>query len=55
MQYVLKKIDKNRSGTIDLSEFISVLYDKKNIYSYSSLNEAFNYFDANQNGYIEKE
>jgi calcium-dependent protein kinase len=54
VEHVLSKIDKNESKKIDLNEFVTALFDRKKLFHENSLLLAFDYFDNDQNGYIDK-
>lgn len=51
---MVKKVDKNKSGTIDYSEFLTVMIDRQELFVQSSLAEAFDFFDKDNSGYIER-
>ena len=54
LQYIVAKIDKNKSGRIDLSQFTAAIYDRKKLFIKEYLVEAFDYFDSDGTGYLEK-
>jgi calcium-dependent protein kinase len=54
VEHVLSKIDKNKSKKIDLNEFVTALFDRKKLFHENSLLLAFDYFDNDHNGYIDK-
>lgn len=51
---MLGKVDKNHSGKIDYSEFVTILSDRNKLFTRDSLISAFKYLDTNNNGYLEK-
>ena len=54
MVEMLAKIDKNKSGKIQISEFMAFLSDRKKLFTEANLQEAFDFLDENQNGYIDR-
>ena len=50
--HVLNKVDKNKSGKIDFSEFLIAVYDRKKLFVADSLMDAFDYLDENKTGYL---
>jgi Ca2+-binding EF-hand superfamily protein len=52
LEYIVSKIDKNKSGKIDLSEFTAAIYDKRKLFVKDYLDEAFDYFDNDGTGCI---
>lgn len=51
---MMSKIDKNNSGTIEISEFFSLFMDRNNLFSDESLRNAFDFFDENKDGFIDR-
>jgi calcium-dependent protein kinase len=50
----MSKLDKDKSGRIDLNEFTSAMIDRQSLFVKDSLLEAFDYFDSDKTGFIER-
>ena len=50
----MAKVDKNQSGDIDFSEFITAVTGRKRLFVEGALKDAFNYLDENKTGFIER-
>lgn len=42
---MMAKIDKNNSGKIEISEFLSLFIDRNELFSQECLENAFDFFD----------
>lgn len=51
---LMDRIDKNKSGKIDFSEFEAFMVDRKTLFVKEFLSEAFDFFDSDQSGFIER-
>jgi len=51
---MISKIDKNNSGKIEISEFLTFLSDRNKLFTESNLEDAFDFLDENKSGYIDK-
>ena len=54
IEFILNKIDKDNSGSINLNEFTSAVVTREKLWAKTALEEAFDYFDTDKTGYIEK-
>lgn len=54
MKKMLAKIDKNNSGMIEFSEFLSLFVDRKELFSEDCLGRAFDFLDDKKRGYISR-
>lgn len=54
MKKMLAKIDKNNSGMIEFSEFLSLFINKKELFSEECLGRAFDFLDEKKRGYISR-
>lgn len=52
---IMESVDTDRNGEINYNEFITATMDKKQINNSFSIEKAFNFFDKDKNGQIEKE
>lgn len=52
--FILNKVDKNKSGKIDFSEFKTAVYGRKKLFVKDSLIEAFDYWDTGKTGFLDK-
>ena len=52
---LLKAADVNKDGRVDFSEFVAAALDKKQLLSDKNLRAAFNAFDTNSSGYLERD
>lgn len=52
IEHVLNKIDKDKTGNINLNEFSSVMINREKLFVKEALEEAFDYF-ARGTGFIE--
>ena len=55
IEHIVKKIDKDKSGKISFAEFTSALVAKEKIFVREAVEEAFDYFDQDRTGFIEKQ
>ena len=44
----------NKSSSINFNEFLVAMTDRKKMFEEKHLKEAFNYFDGDKTGFIEK-
>ena len=49
---IMARVDTDRNGTIDYSEFVVATIEKNKLLNRSTLNAAFNAFDKDGNGSI---
>ena len=54
IHFVLNKLDKDQSGSINFNEFASALAKKEKLWAKDALEEAFDYFDIYKTGFIER-
>lgn len=51
---ILNSLDKNCNGVIDYTEFLTAAADKEDLLNEANLKFAFNMFDKDQNGSVDK-
>ena len=52
IENIFNSLDQNETGNIEYEELIRALSDKKKLLSDKNLNEAFKFFDRDNNGFI---
>lgn len=50
---ILEKVDTNKSGRIDFTEFLTVMTTQDKLFAKEKLTQAFDYLDSDHTGYIE--
>ena len=53
INYIYNLIDQTKKGGIDYTEFLMAGINKEQLFSNDNIENAFNYFDANDSGFIE--
>ncbi len=55
MEKIFASVGKNKTGSINYTEFLTAAMDLTSVITSSSLETAFNYFDQDGNGYIDRQ
>jgi calcium-dependent protein kinase len=55
LDQMIAKLDANRDGQVDFTEFVTAAYDRQKILNRDNIKIAFDLFDIDKNGFITKE